>query len=444
MWAILAVLAVVFYKERVVMFDSAYYLFQMVVEHSLPIQHNRYGAFYAMLPTFVLAQTSLPFWFIAVSYSVGCVLMWVVPSMISGFIFQNWWVAFLIILSGFVFHTEEFFWMVSEAQFLAPYWLFVYAYFLYFIANQKSAVWYFIWPILFLFGFVIHPLALFCFGFFILFIWVQKSLPLGRIGLLLLSGLIAYLFKKITLPESSYTSTLLDNVLNVKTLFPHYFDTVANASFIHHLWKRFLPLSITFTLLFIAVLNNLFSKRMLLYLVAIVGCILFINTCFYTMGEESLLYFENLYQPIFFAVLLAFASFKSYRGYVAGLFMALVFLAIMRWFAIAPHYQERIAWQRAIFNKMDAQKILIDETNFPSDLMTYSWCIPYESVLLSAIETGKARTIYVTSDAEQQVKAIRIKTFFFTSFGNIYFEKLPKRHFDFSDTSSAYQWYKID
>ncbi len=444
MWAILAVLAVVFYKARVVMFDSAYYLFQMLVEGTLPIQHNRYGAFYSMLPPYALAHASLPFRFIAVSYSVGCVLMWVMPSMMSGFVFKNWWIAFLIILSGFVFHTEAFFWMVSESQFLVPYWLLVYAYFLYFMANQKSAFWYFTWPLVFLFGFVIHPLALFCFGFFILFVWVQKLLSPGQIGILLLSGGMAYLAKKLFLPESSYTSTLLDNVQNVKSLFPHYFDTVANKSFIHHVFKRFLPLSITFTLLFIAVLSNLFSRRMLVYLAALSGCILFINTCFYTLGEESLLYFENLYQPVFFSVLLAFASFKNYRGYVAGLFMALGFLAVVRWFSIAPHYQERIAWQRIIFDKTAAQKILIDEANFPMKMMTYSWCIPYESVLLSTIENGKARTIYVTSDADQQAKAVEIKTFFFTSFGNTYFDKIPKNYFDFSDTSSAYQWYKND
>lgn len=444
LWVLLAVLAVLFYKERVVMFDSAYYLFQLIAEQSLPIQHQRYGAFYSMLSPFILSQIGLPLWLVALSYSLGCVLMWIVPSILSGLVFKNWWIAFLIILSGFVFHTEEFFWMVSEAQFLVPYWLFVYAYFIYFFETKKSLGWYLMWPILLLLGFVIHPLALFCFGFFILFVWVQKSISYAQIALLIVSGGVAYMLKKYAFPESQYTSTLLDNVQNVTSLFPHYFDTVANKSFIHHLLQRFLPLSIAFVLLFMATLSNLFSKRMLLYLVAIVGCILFINTCFYTRGEESLLYFENLYQPVFFAVLLAFASFKSYRGYVSGLFVALTLLAIVRWFAIAPHYQERMAWQREVFTKMDAQKILIDEANFPMEMMTYSWCMPYESVMLSTIETGRARTIYVTSNKDQQAKARGINTYFFTEFGNTYFDKLPKQYFDFSDTASAYQWYKTN
>jgi uncharacterized pyridoxamine 5'-phosphate oxidase family protein len=73
--------------------------------------------------------------------------------------------------------------------------------------------------------------------------------------------------------------------------------------------------------------------------------------------------------------------------------------------------------------------------------MTYSWCLPYESVVLSTIETGKARTIYVTADLAQQAKARGINTYFFTEFGNTYFKQLPKRYFDFSDTSTAYQWY---
>jgi hypothetical protein len=164
LWGLLALLAVVFYKERVVMFDSAYYLFQLIVEQSLPIQHQRYGVFYSMLPPFFLSKMNVPFWLLAASYSMGCVLMWIVPSMVSAMIFRNWWVAFFIILSGFVFHTEEFFWMVSEAQFLVPYWLFVYAYALYSFENSKTAWWYLTWPFFLLLGFLIHPLALFCFG----------------------------------------------------------------------------------------------------------------------------------------------------------------------------------------------------------------------------------------------------------------------------------------
>lgn len=442
LWGGLIVLAVMFYKERVVMFDSAYYLFQLIVEQSLPIQHQRYGAFYSMLPPYLLSQLGHPFWLVAVSYSMGCMLMWIVPSMITGFVFKNWWIAFLIILSGYVFHTEEFFWMVSESQFLVPYWLFVYAFFSYFFERGKGLWWYLIWPLVFIFGFLIHPLSLLCFGFFIVFIWVQNSVSLTQIGWFLLCGGLAYIFKKHSFPESQYTSTLLDNVQNVKTLFPHYFDTVANKSFVHHLGQRFLPASSAFVLIFLATLNKLFSKRMWLYLISIVGCILFINTCFYTIGEESLLYFENLYQPVFFALLLVFASFKKYRVYVAGGLVAMCFLAILRWFAFAPHFQERIAWQRAVLNKTAAQKILIDEVNFPMEMMTYSWCVPYESLMLSAIETGKARTIYVTSDTDQQAKAKSINTFFFTAFGNTYFEKLPAKYFDFTDTTSAYQLYK--
>jgi hypothetical protein len=136
--------------------------------------------------------------------------------------------------------------------------------------------------------------------------WVQNTVSLTQIGWLIVSGGIAYLFKKMAFPESQYTSTLLENVQNVKSLFPHYFDTVANKNFAHHLWQRFLPLSITFFLLFIATLVKLFTKRIWLYLSAIGGCILFINTCFYTLGEESLLYFENLYQPVFFRSIVGF------------------------------------------------------------------------------------------------------------------------------------------
>lgn len=83
----LFIFSIVFYKERTVILDASFQLFNILKSGSFAIQVNRFGAAFTQIFPLLASKLSLPLYQVAGAYSVGFILYY--------------FTCFLIILFGF-------------------------------------------------------------------------------------------------------------------------------------------------------------------------------------------------------------------------------------------------------------------------------------------------------------------------------------------------------
>lgn len=437
---ILVAFSILFYKERVIMYDTSYYFFYLLKDENFVIQHNRIGAVFTQILPLLAMALKMPLKIIAVLYSVNTFLFYSVSAFIAGWFLKSWRVAILIAGAPFIFSTEENFWMVSEAQFIFPIWLLIYAY----INKHADFVWYqylIICALLFL-GITIHPTSVFAFGFLWLFLFLQSNHSYRFLFVLILFFAGMFLLKKLILPASHYEGNAFTRINFVYYLFPKYFDLSSNRLLLSQFFGRFLGLS-AFLITGLTLLTT-YSKwwKAFLFFSSIIFSILFINVCFYDIYDKDLILFENYYQSIFFGLALPFAY--SYRDSIVQyliLFLLVVLFVkgVDRTKQVNGKYTARIDWQRHNLKLCEEEKLISDWNNTPQEQLIMRWCIPFETTILSSLEYGKTQTIFLYEGEEEKKLALTESKYFLNIIGNKKLRVVNNNFFYFSDSINVYK-----
>lgn len=439
---LLVLLSIVFYKQRVIMYDSSFYLFDMLETKWFCIQHYRFAAFISQCIPLLFIKIGLPLKWIAVAYSVNLVLTVVFFSLLSGMWLNNWRVASAIAVTPFLFNSEMFFWMVAEAQYLPLYWLFIYAFIDNCAGKPLSVFRLLVLLLLLCLGLTIHPLSIFCVFALLLYLILAKRYTAPAFLFTIIFSVFVFIIKTKMVSYSNYEKGSMDHMVNLKTFFPHYLDLPSNRFLVSILWNKLLML----TLFFFIGVRIFFKNKQYAFLFAfiglILGFILFTNICFYDMNKSNALYMENLYQPLVFMLLVPFVFFfqqKFSKSLLFFLFSFSVLFGTARTLYAAKHYTMRLNWERAFIKKYEDKKMVIHSSFVRMDLIGQPWCTPFEFALLSAIENTRTTSHLVTFDVYEVPKVRMIQhNGIVHQNGWIPFSKIDKRYFNFTDTTQGY------
>lgn len=439
---LIIILSVVFFLQRNIMYDSSFYLFDMLETKNFCIQHYRYPAVLSQLLPFLMIKAALPLKWIAIAYSLNLALIAVVLSLLSGYWLKNWKAAAAIVLSPFLFNSEMFFWMVAESQYLPLYWLFIYAFIDHCIGMSLHPVRLLLLLVFLFLGFTIHPLSVFCFFALMLYLLITKRYTEPVFLYTIVFSVFVFILKTKMVSYSNYDKGAMEHVANWKTLYPHYFNISTNKFLLSLLWNKLLMITVFFVLALAVFVHHRKYIAGLLFSLLVLGFMLFTNVCFYDIKDGQGLYFENLYQPLVFMLLVPFVFVfkqKFSHSVLLFLFVFSVLFGLGRTIKASEHYSLRLNWERAFIKKYENRKLVIHSSYVPMDLLGQPWCTPFEFALLSALENTKTYSHLVTFDVhEVPVERIMQPNGIVHQNGWIPYRKLDKRYFNFTDTTHCY------
>jgi len=113
---VLVVLSIVFYKERIIHVDNAFYICNIINKEWFSIEHHRYIAVFSQLLPLIAVKLDLALPYILILYSVSLILFYYVLFLVCTYLFKDELAGILLLLLLCVTVAHSFFWPVSELQ----------------------------------------------------------------------------------------------------------------------------------------------------------------------------------------------------------------------------------------------------------------------------------------------------------------------------------------
>lgn len=447
-YAVLLVLAAVFYLERMAVLDMSFQSFHILRTGELQIQSGRFGAAGTQFFAWAAQACGLPLKGVLLSYSLGHVLYYFGIFLLITLGLRQWKWGLVLILLSTAMTTHTFYWLSEMPQGLA---------FLCLILawlhrkEHVSAIRWWEFPLLIaacVTAFYFHPMVLyallFCAAYFLL---ERERSRLKPLYLLVAAIFLATAFVKYkVLKLDWYDAQALVRAQAFAELWPHWFDIPSNRDFLRWCASDYYMIPL------LTLLNTAFfiwkkqELRALLVALAPIGFVVLVNVPFHT-GDNQF-YLENLYLPlgIFAAVPFVFdvmpGVLPEKKHWIPVAVVAAV--GLTRIGAAHTPWTNRLRWEQNFLEKttnLEHRKLLLTEAQVPMDTLILSWGTAYEFLLLSALEhPDSARCMLVDEASERFDTLLAQPRLFLGEFKNYRFDELPARYFAPKDTSAYVRW----
>jgi len=432
----LAVLAVVFYKERIAFADLAFQLFTILQENNMTIQNMRFGAAITEIVPLLSGRLGLGLKTITVLYSLAFVGWYAFVFAVCIWSRATRWALVMLLLSTLMV-THTFYWAQSELpQGLAFMVLFMAVYQRWLLGR---------WPV---WGLPVLTVGLFTLAFFhptlfipscfccLFFILRDKQ---GRADYAwLIVTLLLLSFIKTRVFHTGYDTENLKRTAQLFTLFPHYFSTTSFQKLLGWLVTDYYAL----TLGLLAVLAYYGWQRQWLRLALVGGSFLaysILVTGSYPNGQEQQFYLENLLLPltIFIAVPLAFDVLPTVPlRWAVGIVVLVVLVRVAHIGLAHSPYTDRLHWAQRVLRRTEhlpQRKLLFADQDIPMDTAMMTFATPYEFWLLSSLEKPyQARSIVICGNPDEHSGDLDKKNAFIAAWGVFDYAALPPKYFSFS------------
>jgi hypothetical protein len=374
----------------------------------------------------------------------------------------QWALVLLLAVTGMPTHT--FYWLSEMPQGL----VFLVALMAWTTANSKaSTLQWWQWP-LWLAGivtaFYFHPMvmyaAIFCCLFFIVKLLSEPKTAAEKPGkrfflsqngslyvLMLLVFSITTFVKFKVLKLDWYDAAALKRSAAFTQLWPNWFDIPSNRDLLKYCLSDywFVPVALAASIAFYFMKKQWWLAALVLFYP--IAFALLVNVPYHESTHQF--YMENLWLPLglFAAVPLVFDVLPNvFSEKKAILPVAIVvFLGIVRIALAHQPWTARLDWERHFLKKtagLSQRKLVLTEQQVPMDTFKLAWSMPYEFLMISALESpDSARCILVTNEPQRYDSTLMAQPrLFLGAFKNYPFEALPNRYFNFQDTSAYVRW----
>jgi hypothetical protein len=446
-YAILALLAIVFYKERTVFCDVAFRFYTMIKTDSYAIQANRFGSYFTQSFLYLSQTIGLPLKYVMINYSVGFIIYKALAFFICLNGLKKPKFALTILLVDVLIVSETFYWIQSELVESLTFLILFFA-FVEYSAERKVHI----LRLSLLLGMLItavffHPLSFINLTFLSIFLFLStKNTSLKKYLLIGFPIMIGILVLKALFFKTAYDTNASSGLNNFSRFFPDYFSIKSNRRFGHHLLTDyyFLPF------LWVAVLGyyakNKLKMKFALLFCFVFGYLVLINV---SLPEGNIIFhMESFYMPL--SLFISFAFVNDVLPLIAKK-QAIIFLFLIvscRLVHIGFQHEKfsnPMEWKEALIKEtahLDDKKLAIHSKDAPNNLML-TWGSSYEFWMLSTLETGVSRSIIIY-DNPKAMKAGRMsdKNVLLSKWGGSYYKDLPKPYFNFQDSTNGYVYYK--
>ena len=441
-YALLLLFATAFFKERVALFDTAFFSFEIARTGDFWIPHYRYISGLVQVLPVLGTKLGLSLGQVELMFSLNFVVYQFLCYLACGYLLKDYRMGAALLVFQTLFAVHTIYWPISElihAQVL----LFP---FLAYVCNERLRKRKLLTAVVLL-TFIptiafAHALASFAFFFALAFLYLRKELPFK---FALLAGVlyIATFGIKLGFFKTSYDEGAMANLNNIKYLFPHYINLHSNKTFLYNCLVKYqwIPLS------FIAITVLYVTTRQWLKLALVTAIILvfmfIINVAYHSPGVQEF-YIENFYLalgtflgiPLVLDVLPRVEQWK--RHMALATVMLILVTATVRILVVGQRYERRLDWLRNYDLAHRNQKLMVDARHAPQDILYMHWSTPYEFWLVSTIERDTTASILITDMLSQTKWAMREKTSFVPTWGSFPYKDLPPRYFKMRDTVNHY------
>ncbi|MCB0700755.1 MAG: hypothetical protein H6551_10470 [Chitinophagales bacterium] len=445
-YALMFIMALLFYKERTVFVDISYHLFHILREDSFAIQNHRFGAAFTQVFPLMSGKFGLSLNTIMLIYSSCFVFYYFVCYWVAGSVLKQYKLALVILFTNILFVTDTFYWIQSELPQGLAFMMVVFA----MLSSVKELNSAYLKLLLIIAGLItvvfFHPVIFIPFLFVLLFLMVHKGMSVNK--WLLIFGavffVVVWLVKKAYF-SAEYDAGAMSNASNnIKYLFPNYFTIPSNKTFLLNCLSKYYWIPITtlgVSLLY--VLRRAWLK-LALFLVFVGGYLMLVNISYAFSAAEDF-YIENLYlplgimlgMPIVFDLLPSLESRSKQLAQIA--FVAILLTGIGRIYVHHDLYATRLGWLRNYLDEHKEEKILMSSSKVPKDTLLMTWGTSYEFWLLSTTERGRTASIIICDDVEDKQWIVKYQQHFLAQWGVYPYVDLPKRYFKFEDSVSSYR-----
>lgn len=451
----LLLIAHLFYMERMINSDSAYYSMELLYHEDYIFPHSRYiNLISQTIPILVLkAGVSLNnfLWI----YSLTFIGIYYLCFLWVNYGLKNKAGVFFMVMAMCIGFRYKVYVGVTETTFSFFFLTVFIAWWTSFVKQKNH--WY-KWPLTILLLLIVvsgHPIMLIPFFIFVIYdtIFHHKYLDKDQI-LLFISGLLAYGLRMVFVNNNGYEKGkmgMLKNPLEIKIWDYPVFDI-----FVHYCTSELLLPLIAFLFISIYWLKR---KKGLAQLFLIFSSLIFMMLILLTM--RSLNHdIRNMIDGYFgvWCIVVALPIYYQFKYETVNLkillmaFILIIFGSVSIW--NKHHFFEtRIAYLEKLIEANTSKEntkalVKLDGQNFPFHNLWYNWGIGLETLLLSTVKDAEqSRTVYVyTTENEQKAGG---KNKLICSPWNVHefkLENLNKKHFKIDESAYKevkYNWHEI-
>lgn len=441
-YVIMFVLAILFYKERTILSDLAYNLFQIVLNGSLTIQHFRYGDTLTQFLPLLGVKAGWSLDTVLMLYSSGFVLLYFVCYVIAGAVLKQYQFALTILMVHILFASETFYYILSPLIEGITLLLLAFAGAAK-MDKQHTKFSEFIIVVAFVLLAFFHPLLIFPVVFCIVF-FLRWQRPNGISSKTLwLSGITfftALVFKTLFI-RAPYEQHALGGLKNFITLFPDYFSLYSHGQFLLHCLTQYYWIPVVFVAISIHYYTVKEWQKLGFFLISFMGY-LFLVDISYPNKTTPAFYIENLYMPlsVFLAVPFIFDVLPILlsRKIAIPVMGAILLTGCARLYTTHQRFTNRLDWERSFLKQHGNRKMIYAANRVPADTLQMIWGTPYEFWLLSTIEQGNTASIIIDDTPGKRMWASGLNKTFLVNWNKYDYRQLDPRYFHFADTVSTY------
>ncbi len=441
-YAVLFILSLVFYKERIILLDDAFYLFDILKRDNFTIQHFRFISVVTEIFPLLASRLSFSLDGVIMAYSAGFIIYYLICYLLCG-LMKEYRLGLAILLVNILFSTHTFYWMLSElTQGMAL--LAVLLAYMYSRKEQSNRiipliVLLVLMPVIaFAHMLIIVPLT---FGLAFLYLQDKNRMSLKK-ALLIFGVYTACLIIKSLFFKEPYDSQAMDGLKNFKTLFPNYFNIHSNRVFLKNCLLKYQWIPVSFIATIAVYIRTGQKLKLGLYLCYVIGFMGLINISYPTSYTQEF-YIENLYLPLGFLLALPLVydvlPFMQGKQWLKPLLAFFFIACIARIYLGHTFYTERLDWMRGFIKKHGDEKLIVEARHLPMKKLLMTFGSPYESWLLSTTEQGKTASLVFTDNMPEVEWGAHISDAFLTTWGAIPYKELNRRYFHFTDSTSDYR-----
>ncbi len=413
---VLSIISLIFFRERILQNDNAYYAFRILQDGNFSIEHGRYcDALTQFLPLTAL-QFGFPVSTAMKLYSFSFILLSYLFFLLIVVVFKDYNSGLALIASSLLVMRYVFYLPVAEFYQGCLVSLSLWSY----LNTYRERVWpkgfWYFFPILCIIVTpFFHLLNFITVGFVIVLFLLTNNGSYKRPVILLILGMTIGYFNYSSLPVTGYEFAKIPWLSEINERF-----SIVSKTDIYKYIKNFLlhhpPLIISFALL---VFCGIWKRKYILLLYSILFSFGFLIFLLLTLpASESPFTYENYLCGIgLFIGLPLFIVIKSLSWFKQSVIAFLLFIiSIQIIYKAAYPITERINYIARLCKyglTFPERRYLIDEVNYPWRIAWTAFSLPFETLMYQAVEDpANPVTYYVTSDFPKLEKFLKDSSVF--------------------------------
>ncbi len=419
----LLVVTLIYFKERVLYVDSAFYAFNFINNEFPAAEHSRYSLYIYQLIPWIALKLGFPISIVLRLYSFSHVFIHALFFLILIKLKQPK-LAILVTIIQFISYRECFFLTVNETALSLSFTLL----YIGIINSFKNAPVIISFTVLFLcvlFSFYSHPMSIvvisFAIGYFIVDNFENKTKfnLKSNLSIAVLAFLLAFIVKKLFSESTGYENNLYDQLKNFKAIVGNINNIYPTHFFFDSFkWQSyFMKMYWIPSIVFVVMIGYYALKKqwlkLIYYFLSVLG-LWILTAIIFNQGDGNIFMEKNFTPWVFITLLPLFFVFDdtwmNKHGFYAC--VLLLFIGLYSFYGISnylPIFQKRVYLLDELItikNPNSQPKLLVHDSTINHEEWLGTWALPYESILLSKIKnmpTITAKVIHLQNYDEKMM-----------------------------------------